>query len=992
MLKYNIALSFGVNMDDVIGVLSSVSTQLIVIGVALVIAIAVIIAAMKIAKPLRGLVRGEACIAWLLITLIMVNSMCTGPLSTLLTSVAGKPVHPISDKATEEATALVSEITEEGVVLAKNVGGILPIVSGSKLNVFGWASTNPCYGGTGSGALNDAYPTVDILEGLKRAGIETNTELSKFYTDYLAKRPNVGMWSQDWTIPEPAASTYPQSLIDNAKSFSDTAMIVITRVGGEGADLPTDMVAVVNGTWSQQSGNTYYAGTYDNTLNQGDDWDAGDHFLQLTNQEEQMVDLVCSNFDNVVVVYNGANAFELGWVNEHPQIKGVLLCPGTGQSGFEGFGRVVSGAVNPSGKTVDTYVYNLKDTPYWNNIGHFAYNNMEEFGVDSTNRFSGTSYRDVPTFVNYVEGIYVGYKFYETADDEGLIDYNKTVLYPFGYGLSYTSFEHTMSAITENNGNLEFTVTVKNTGSKAGKDVVEIYFNPPYTNGGIEKASVNLLDFGKTGVIEPGQTAEVKFSIPVEQMASYDDQGAKAYVLEKGDYVISANADSHTEYDSKTYTVSSTITYGENNKRGSDKIAAVNQFDYARGDVTYLSRKDGFANYAQATAAPSNYSMSAEAKATFYNNSNYLTAESTAADEAAHGFSNDAITTGKSGSLKLADLRGLDYDDPKWDELLDQLTLDDYNSLISLGGYQTLGIDSIEKYRTNDCDGPASINNNFTKQGSVGFPAATLIAMTWSDNLAYKFGDSIGTMADQMDTAGWYGPAMNIHRSAFAGRNFEYYSEDGVLSGSIAANAIIGAQEHGVYAYMKHFALNDQESNRNSMVCTWSTEQAMREIYLKPFEISVKEGDSLAVMSSFNYIGNRWAGGTYELCETVLRDEWGFRGFVETDYFGVYGYMSSDQAIRNGTDLMLVNYPTATNNVQFRATNGAQQAMRQSAHRILYVVANSRQYSDLGVQMSKEGNRWETILTVVNVVVVILAVVLEVLLIKSFLDKKKKAA
>ena len=267
-----------------------------------------------------------------------------------------------------------------------------------------------------------------------------------------------------------------------------------------------------------------------------------------------------------------------------------------------------------------------------------------------------------------------------------------------------------------------------------------------------------------------------------------------------------------------------------------------------------------------------------------------------------------------------------------------------------------------------------------------------MIANTWNDDLAYKFGDSIGTMGNEMNTSGWYGPAMNIHRSAFAGRNFEYYSEDGVLSGSMAANAILGAQEHGVYAYMKHFALNDQEANRCSMLCTWSTEQAMREIYLKPFEISVKEGDSLAVMSSFNYVGNRWAGGTYELQTVVLRDEWGFRGFVETDYFGVYGYMSSDQAIRNGTDLMLVNYPTATNNVQFRDTNAAQQAMRQSAHRILYVVVNSRAYEPSNYAKASGAPVWRTTLTVVNVIAAVVLILWEILILMNYMKRRKEKA
>ena len=376
--------------------------------------------------------------------------------------------------------------------------------------------------------------------------------------------------------------------------------------------------------------------------------------------------------------------------------------------------------------------------------------------------------------------------------------------------------------------------------------------------------------------------------------------------------------------------------------------------------------------------------MPEASKASFFNAATYVTAEGTATDEDPNAA---PITTGAKNGLTLADVRGLDYDDPKWDELMDQLSIEDMNALIGYGGYQTAAIESVGKARTNDCDGPASINNNFTGVGSVGFPAATLIAATWSDDLAYKFGDSIGTMADQMDTSGWYGPAMNIHRTAFAGRNFEYYSEDGLLSGSIAANAISGAQDHGVYAYMKHFALNDQEGNRTSMLCTWSTEQAIREIYLKPFEISVKESNCLAVMSSFNYIGNRWAGGTKELCQTVLRDEWGFRGFVETDYFGVYGYMTADQGVRNGSDLMLAPMANSNNEVLFTQTNGAQQAMRQSAKNILYVVANSRTYDADNANQATP--IWKTILTVVNVVACALLILWEVLLIKHYLQRRK---
>ena len=541
-----------------------------------------------------------------------------------------------------------------------------------------------------------------------------------------------------------------------------------------------------------------------------------------------------------------------------------------------------------------------------------------------------------------------------------------------------------MSEITDNGDTISFTVDVTNTGKTAGKDVVEVYSNPPYTNGGIEKASANLVQFEKTGLLELGATETVNIVVSKEELMSYDDKNAKGYVLEAGDYEISINTDSHHKIESKVFNVAETLTYSGENKRASDQVTAANQFDYAAGNVEYLSRADKFANYAAATAAPASFEMAADAKAAFYNISNYLTAETAAADEDPNAA---AVTTGADNGLKLVDMRGLDKNDPKWDQLMDEMTLDDMNALISLGGYQTNSVDSIGKVRTNDCDGPASINNNFTGVGSIGFPVGVTVAATWNKDLAYRFGESIGKMANEMDVSGWYAPAMNNHRTAFAGRNFEYYSEDPVLSGHIAANAVKGSQDYGVYAYMKHFALNDQEGNRCDMLCTWCGEQAIREIYLKPFEKCVKDADCLAVMSSFNYIGNRWAGGSSSLCKNVLRDEWGFRGFVETDYFGVYGYMSADQAIRNGTDLMLVNYPTATNDVQFRDTNGAKQAMRESAKNILYVVANSRQYdpANLNTGIAK----WKIIMYAADAVVTLFCLAL---LAKFFGNYRKRKA
>ena len=975
-----------INLDDVMQVLTNVRSYLIAFGVVLALAIIVMVAVRKLPKAKKKMIRAQSGLAILLALTIVINLICTGPMSTMLDLVSGSGT--INEETSAKATELVNEITAEGVVLAKDEDNVLPVASGSKLNVFGWSSTNPCYGGTGSGALNTAYPVTDLLTGLHDAGIETNEELSKFYTDYKADRPSVGMVEQDWTLPEPNVNLYTDEMMENAKAFSDTAMVVITRVGGEGADLPTDMASVVDGSWirrvaqayGSERGTAYYNGTYDDSLNEGNDWDKGDHFLQLSNREEDLLDLVTSNFDNVILVYNGANAFQMDFLKDYPQIKGVLLCPGTGQSGFEGFGKVVSGEVNPSGRTADTYVSDLTAAPWWNNFGDFKYTNTEDLNSDA-------SFFDpegaTPSFVNYVEGIYVGYKFYETAADEGLINYDDEVVFPFGYGLSYTSFTKEMSSITSDGTNLNFTVTVTNTGSAAGKDVVEIYSNPPYTNGGIEKASANLLDFAKTNELAPGESQTMEFSIPVEDLASYDYQTNGCYVLEAGDYIISANNDSHNVADSETYTVASDIVYNESNKRSSDAVAATNEFDFAEGEVTYLSRADGFANYAEATAAPANYEMSNADKAVFYNAHSYTESGYEADDDA----NAEDITTGAKNGLKLVDLRGVDYNDPKWDDLLDQMTIDEMQQTIGFGGYQTAAVASIEKVRTNDCDGPASINNNFTGVGSVGFPAATLIGMTWSKELAYSFGDSIGEMANEMDTSGWYGPAMNIHRTAFAGRNFEYYSEDGVLSGVMASNAIKGAQEHGVYAYMKHFALNDQEGNRTSMVATWSNEQAIREIYLRPFEMSVKDADSHAVMSSFNYIGNRWAGGCSELLKNVLRGEWGFVGFVETDYFGVYGYMTADQGVRNGSDLMLCTTGNDFNTVTV-LTNSSKQALREASKNILYTVVNSRAYAEENLNPGMP--KWKIIMIGADVIVALLIVGLEYTAIKGYKKRKEE--
>ena len=971
-----------INMADVMNVIGSLTPYLIAIGVLFVLALIVTFAVnKKTVKEVatRKIIHSESWLVALVGIVVAVSMMLSGPMATLLNN-ATLTKYMLSDATVSKANELAKEVQSEAITMLKNDDSNLPL-SNKKVNVFGWGSTNPVYGGTGSGSMSDQYDTVSLLDGMKEAGLETNADLSKLYTDYRADRPVVAMWSQDWTLPEVPASQYSDSLISDAKSFSDEAVVVITRVGGEGADLPTNMKAETI--------------TYKNNSKDYDDFQDGEHFLQLSKTERDMIDLVTKNFDKVTLVYNGANAFQFDFLSNYPQIKSVLWCPPAGQTGFSALGDVLAGETNPSGKTSDTFVKDLTKTPVFNNTdgaaaassssvgadGAFVYDNVDDLAAKYTG-FTGQETTVLPSFVNYVEGIYVGYKFYETAADEGLINYDDTVIYPFGYGLSYTSFEQKMGDVSHKDGKVTFDVTVTNTGDTAGKDVVEVYYNPPYTDGGIEKASKNLVAFEKTGKLEPGASEIVKIEFDDDDMASYDNKDARAWVLEKGDYAISIQSDSHHVIDSKRINVADTITYdSESNTHNDDQTVATNQFDYAAGDVTYLSRANHFANYAEATAAPTNFSMSDEVKAAFTNNGNY---DPTKYDDD----SDEMPTTGAKNGLRLADMYGKDYDDADWEKLLDQLTFDDMDNLIANGGYGTPAVSSVGKIQLTDADGPASLNNNFTGVGSIGFPASTAFACTWNKDLAKQFGEMIGDMAHDMHVAGWYAPAMNIHRGAFSGRTFEYFSEDSLLSGVMASHEIAGAKEKGVYSFMKHFALNDQETNRTNMVCTWADEQAIREIYLKPFEMSVKEGGAQAVMSSFNYIGYTYAGASNNLLNTVLRDEWGFKGFVLTDYFGGYGYQNGDQEIRNGNDSMLAT-TKITNHITDKSATSVK-AMRTAAHNILYTAANSWQYAD--GEPKVDTPIWKTAMYVAWGVTAVLVIALEALAIKRYMDRKKAKA
>ena len=947
-----------VEMEDVLAVLQLCKPYIIGIIAALVIGIVIMIACRRMSRDKRFLIRGEAAIAMVLAVAVCVNMICFGPMATLIGLATGNGT--LSDETNEEAAGVAEEIMEDGIVLLKNES-LLPLNETKKLNIFGWESINPAYGGAGSGGINDLYDIVSLNQGFENAGFSINQELVDFYNNYGTDSPEMSIQKQSWTLPEPPVDTYSDELIKNAKEYSDVAVVVLSRKAGEGHnDIPMDVSKAA----------------YDNNSDKYDDFPEGEHYLQLSQTEKDMVDMVCSNFDDVIVIYNGANQFELGFVDEYPQIKSVVWCPGTGNVGFNALGKVFSGEVNPSGKTPDTFIYDMTTAPWWNNAEKTEYTNLADMAVEGMN--AGTAQVYAPAFTNYVEGIYVGYKYYETAAQEGAIDYDKTVQYPFGYGLSYTEFEQKMGELEEKDGQVSVDVEVTNTGDVAGKDVVEVYYKPLYTNGGIEKSSANLIEFEKTNLLQPGESQTVTVTFSIEDMASYDENNAKAYVLEKGDYVISINSDSHTVLDQKTYTADKDVVYKGENKRTSDDTAATNVFEDAKGDVTYLSRADHFANYEEATAAPASAELGEPYASEYHLNSNF--------DKSTYLNDEDVMpTTGADNGLTLADMRDADYDDPRWEELLDQLTVDEMANMIAMAGYQTAAMDSVGKVATLDFDGPAAINNNFTGVGSIGFPIEVVVASTWNKELAQAWGECMGKISQEMGAEGWYAPGMNTHRTAFGARNYEYFSEDGVLAGNMGAKAVEGARKYGVYSYIKHFALYEGNAK---MVSVWSNEQAIREIYLKPFEISVKQGGANAVMVSWSFLGDKWTGESSNLMNTVLRDEWGFRGMALTDFFrnNGHGFMNADAALANGVDAMLSTFNGEENNVANPEHPTAVLQMRNACKNVMYTVVSSWAYDGEHEETGMEN--WKKAGIGIDIVIALFMAGMEVLVIRGY--KKRK--
>ena len=932
-----------VSINDITSTVNLAGKYFIPTGVLLVLIIIGLIVFRNRSDRFNYWFKWESFLAFIGVLILTINIVMVGPMAALL-SVQQAKLAPVSSQTLKKSSATDENIAGEGAVLLKNDDNVLPFDGKTNVNIFGWASTNPLYGGTGSGGVG-AIKQTSLYEGMQNAGFKPNMQLFNFYRHYRKDRPQISMMKQDWTLPEPKVSTYSTKMMNHAKNYSDNAVVVISRSGGEGADLPKDMTDLPKGA--------VYHG------NKGD-FKKGQSYLELDQTEKDMLAKVNKNFKNVVVVINSANPMQLGFLNQYNHVKGAIWMAGPGQRGFNSLGKIMRGTTNPSGRLVDTYLYNDKDSPSNNNFGDFHYANDPKM-----------------TFANYTEGIYVGYKYFETRYGDNQGQYNKLVQYPFGYGLSYTNFEQKMSSLHQGkNGQLSYSVTVRNTGKRAGKDVVQTYYTAPYTNGGIEKSSTNLLRFAKTKTLQPGQSQTIHFTANQSDMASFDQQSGK-YVLDSGNYQIQLKNNSHDVVDTQQFNLPNKVVY---QKLPGDKKNTKSQFKNAAGhDITYLSRKDNFANADKALAAPRK-----DTKATQHTLKNATVPQNYKMPKA----SGKMPTTGAHNGLKLSQLRGKSYDDPMWNKLLNQMSVKDMQKLVTYGGYQTVPIKSIGKVQTYDFDGPSGLSSMIVKGlKTTTFPAADLTAATWNSQMAQDKGQQVGKEGRTAGISGWYGPAMNIHRNPFGGRTFEYYSEDPQLAGTMAANEISGAKKFGVYSYMKHFAMNNQETNRMNSLNEWANEQSIRETYLKPFRMAVQDGHVMATMNAFNFIGDRWCGANSNLLNNVLRGEWGYHGLVETDYF-VGLFMNSNAGLANGTDLML-----STNGAMGAKPQGTKnptvvRQMRTASHNILYTTVNSNAYRKDAVKSANAVTLpWKKRLYAIDVALVVVLILLECLV--AYLDKRK---
>lgn len=841
-----------------------------------------------------------------------------------------------SDDEREQALAdMGTTILREGVTLLKNENGTLPLEATSKISVFGQDSVDSVYGGGGAGSI-DTSKAQSLMDAFEQAGFDVNPTLTEFYTtgagkDYR-KTSTDAYGKGTFAVNEVPASAYTDDVEKSFASYNDAAIVVIGRSGSESQDLPTDKLA---------SGYTY---------------------LQLDDDERAMLKMASDNFDKVVVLLNTQNPMELADL-EDDSIDAVMWIGSLGQTGAGGVAEALNGTVNPSGHLPDTYAYDLKSAPSSANFGSYAI-------VNGTDRFTSS-------YMAYAEGIYVGYRYYETRYEDVVLgnearsnyDYTKQVAYPFGYGLSYTDFTWSDYSMKKADGGFDISVKVTNTGKTAGKDVVQLYMQSPYTDydkaNGIEKASVELVGYAKTDTLKAGASETVTVHVDQESMKTYDSAGEGTYIMDAGDYYLVAGTDAHnalnnilaakgkttadgmTENGNAALAAKHTVHSQDNTtyaKSAATDEKISNQFDDVDlttydNSFTYLSRSDWTGSW-PATYADGKWTASQK----FLDALTIDTAQSEPEQKPTTDTDNPSY-----GKLNASMLMDTDYADESWSALIGQMSVKELDQLVRIGGYATKSVSSTQLPATTDKDGPAGISSTLVGgESGMGYPSEIVIAATWNSDLAESFGKAIGEDSLALKVAVWYGPACNIHRNPYGGRAFEYFSEDSYLSGAMCAKVVAGAGSKGVVSTVKHFALNDQETNRMGGAI-FANEQTIRQLYLRPFEMSVRDGGATAMMASMNRIGSRWTGGHKGLMTNTLRGEWGFNGFVVTDQasYSVFAYEDLREGLEAGTDLWLNTDAGLWKLPDDDMTDGVIANMQRAAHNISYAISRSNAMNGL---------------------------------------------
>ena len=895
------------------------------------------------------------------------------PLGGAVTIYADGVESPYTAETQDKADAFAAaneaniEFCEEGSVLLKNEGAALPLAEKTRISVFGKNSVNLVYGLSGSSSADHENANT-IFDSLTQAGFTYNEELKSFYEDEKKSGSGRSQANSDldsgnevsYSTGETPVSAYEEYSVMDSCETTDTALVVLSRMGGEGADLPKTSE------------------------------DPDKHYLELDQNELDLIDLVAGyGFSHVVVVINSANVMELGTLQNNENVDSIVWIGTPGDTGIMALGKVLSGEVTPSGKTVDTYPSDLTKDPSYVNFGRVSDLYLDEAtGKSLYNKWDGEIY-----FARYQEGIYTGYRYYETADYEAKngnydgFDYDEAVVYPFGYGLSYTTFEWELADASSienvsitNDGSYEISVKVTNTGNYAGKDVIEVYVETPYTNGQIEKAYKVLCGFVKTDLLEPGSSGTYTVTIDPYDFASYDYSDANkndfaGYELDGGDYNLFISRSAHEDVFTVPFTVAENgIRYETDPETG---YTVENRFEEADDAIESIMSRADFAGTFPTEASD-------EYKKTAMTDELLERLNSTANNNSHIDEFTQVPATGEAVTVALRDLLydentgeftgSASYDDSRWDSILNAITFDEMTNLVNYGNLTTQAISSIGKNLTIEGDGPTGFSKGASQDTNIydtcAYCSEVVLASTWNTDLLLKMGESLGEEAlwgNENTGSSYnaiYAPGANIHRSAFGGRNGEYFSEDSFLSGQMAASEIKGARNKGLITYMKHFAVNEQETKRNGLV-NWIDEQTLREVYLKPFETAVKYGKSTAAMSSFTRIGTRWTGGDYNLLTEVLRNEWGFHGSVITDWSGEK-YMSVKQMVYAGGDLNFY-YPIRIWTSPDATDAADVTVLRTAVKNILYTYTNSNAMASeaIGYRMAN----WQIIAIAVECVI-----------------------